>query len=217
MTSPHSRENWTQKFRFCSSFISFIKHNPKSVYGVYKRSTYQMNALLSEIFRILVRAACELRLTSYGPKHASRWNSTPATALKKITTPSLMCAQVLQRGLPHWRVPWKFRSGGFSVALTKRYLLSFFECLYATRGGFGITCFILSETCRMGRWRRRIWCNLGTPGWYVTTSGTLLSWLFSHSFYTIIYIYCLRPLLWTVFFEHVMSCLINISFLIDHR
>ena len=57
-----------------SSFFVFIKLNSK-VYGVYKRSAHQMNALLSEIILILVRAECELRSTSYGPKHASRWLS----------------------------------------------------------------------------------------------------------------------------------------------
>ena len=37
-------------------------------YGVYKWSAHQMNVLLSDIFLFLVRAACELRLTSYCPK-----------------------------------------------------------------------------------------------------------------------------------------------------
>ena len=43
------------------------------MYGVYKRSAHQMNALLSEVILILVRAECELRSTSYDPKHALRW------------------------------------------------------------------------------------------------------------------------------------------------
>ena len=40
-----------------------------------KQSTDQTNALLSEIFLFLVRAACKLRLASYGPKHTSQWFS----------------------------------------------------------------------------------------------------------------------------------------------
>ena len=49
-------------FFFLSFFFS-IKHNSK-VYSVYKRSTHQMNALLSKIFLFLDRAGCELRSTS---------------------------------------------------------------------------------------------------------------------------------------------------------
>ena len=53
-----------------SSFSSSIT---QIVYGVHKRFTHQTNALLSEIFPFLVRAAHELRSKSYGPKHASWW------------------------------------------------------------------------------------------------------------------------------------------------
>ena len=59
-------------FLVLSSFSSSIT---QKVYGISKRSAHQMNALLSEIFLILVRAACELRSMSYGPKHTSRFLS----------------------------------------------------------------------------------------------------------------------------------------------
>ena len=63
------------KFWFCTSsssfFLSFfsIKHNSKSIYTAYtnKQSEQQTNALLSKIFLFFVRAACELRSTSYDP------------------------------------------------------------------------------------------------------------------------------------------------------
>ena len=47
-----------------SSFTSSIT---QKVYTIYKRSAYQTNALLLEIFLILVRATCKLKSTSYVP------------------------------------------------------------------------------------------------------------------------------------------------------
>ena len=62
---------------FLSSFPSSIT---QKLCGVYERSAHQTN-VPSEIFLFFVRAACELRSTSYGPKHASRWLScTPFCA-----------------------------------------------------------------------------------------------------------------------------------------
>ena len=55
-------------FLLLSSFSLSIT---QKVYGIYKRSAHLMNTLLSEIILILVKAAYELRLMSYGPKHAS--------------------------------------------------------------------------------------------------------------------------------------------------
>ena len=69
MTSPYSRENRTQKFQLCSSsffLLSFLSSVTQKLYSVCKRSTRQTNAVLSEIFLFLVRAACALRSTSYG-------------------------------------------------------------------------------------------------------------------------------------------------------
>ena len=50
----------------CESFdlvlllLSFPSSLTQKLYGVYKSSVHQMTALLSEIFLLLVRAACEL-------------------------------------------------------------------------------------------------------------------------------------------------------------
>ena len=65
-----------------SSFFLSIKH--VKLYGVYEQSAHQMNARLSEIF-FLVRDACELRSTSYGPKHTSQGLSCMYTILCVIT------------------------------------------------------------------------------------------------------------------------------------
>ena len=53
-------------------FLSFPLHITQKLCGVYKRSAHQTNALLSDIFLFLVRAACELRSASYGSKHTSQ-------------------------------------------------------------------------------------------------------------------------------------------------
>ena len=48
-------------------FLSFPSSITQKVYSIHEQSTHQTNALLSEIFLFLVRAACMLRSTSYGP------------------------------------------------------------------------------------------------------------------------------------------------------
>ena len=53
--------------------FSFPSRTSQKVYCVYERSARQTNALLSEIFLFLVRAAYELRSMNYGPKHMARW------------------------------------------------------------------------------------------------------------------------------------------------
>ena len=73
-----------RKFRFGSpsSFFFFfsLMHNSK-VYSIYVQSGHQTTALLSKIFLFLVRAACELRSASYGPKRTShRLSCTPFCA-----------------------------------------------------------------------------------------------------------------------------------------
>ena len=85
--------NRTRKFQICSTFfffsfflsyffLSFFLSFPSRItHDVYEWFTHQTNALISEIFLFLVRAACELRSMSYGPKHASWWLSyTPFCA-----------------------------------------------------------------------------------------------------------------------------------------
>ena len=91
------------------------------------------------------------------------WNFSPAAVLKNLA-PIFTCVQVLQWGLPHWRVPSLICSGGFNVALTKRSF-RFFGRLYTTRGGFSTTWLIRSKTCRTGRCRQRILCKSGKFGW----------------------------------------------------
>ena len=52
-----------------SFFLFFPLGIIRTVYSVYELSAHQTNALLSEIFILLVTAGCELRSTSYGPKN----------------------------------------------------------------------------------------------------------------------------------------------------
>ena len=62
-------------FFFLSSFPSRIT---QKVRGIYERSAHQMNAHYyqrSSSSWLELHAACELRLTSYGPKHTLRWLS----------------------------------------------------------------------------------------------------------------------------------------------
>ena len=67
-------------FFFFFFFFFSIMHNSQNIWRIQKCSTHQMNALLSKIFLFLVRALCELRLTSYGSKHVSWWLSyTPSS------------------------------------------------------------------------------------------------------------------------------------------
>ena len=50
----------------CSSLLSFFSSCiTQKLYGVYKWSAHQMTALLSEMFLLWFRAACELRWASY--------------------------------------------------------------------------------------------------------------------------------------------------------
>ena len=56
-------------FYCCSSFPSCIT---RKLYSVCERSMHTMNALLSKTFLFLFRAACELWLVNYSPKHASQ-------------------------------------------------------------------------------------------------------------------------------------------------
>ena len=70
--SRKSKSKISILFFFFLLLSSFPSNITQKVYSVYKRSTDQANALLSVIFLLLVRAACELRFTSYGPKCTPR-------------------------------------------------------------------------------------------------------------------------------------------------
>ena len=62
---------------FLSFFLSFFPSCiTQKVYWVYEQSTHHTTALLLGIFLFLVKVACELRSTSYGPKYANRGGST---------------------------------------------------------------------------------------------------------------------------------------------
>ena len=77
-------------FLFClSSFSSFQSSITQKLYGMYGRSTHQTNVLLSAIFLFLVRAACELRPISYGPKHVSQWLSCTHHIVRNYTDNSI--------------------------------------------------------------------------------------------------------------------------------
>ena len=59
----------------CVLSSSFPSHITQEVYGIYEQSPHQMTAPLSDIFLFLVRAACELRTTSYAPNmHCSSFH-----------------------------------------------------------------------------------------------------------------------------------------------
>ena len=68
-------KNQMYKLRFVlllsSLFFFLFPCTTQKLYGQYERSAHQTTALVSEIFLFLVRAACKLRLMSYGSKHAS--------------------------------------------------------------------------------------------------------------------------------------------------
>ena len=61
-----------------SFFLSFLLLFPytytcnSKVYDLYEQSSHQTTALLSEMILFLIRAACELRLASYGSKRMSQ-------------------------------------------------------------------------------------------------------------------------------------------------
>ena len=67
-------ENQTRRFWFCSSSFFLSSSTPscraQKLWGVYKCSTSQTTALLMKMCLFWFRAACELQLTSYSPKHA---------------------------------------------------------------------------------------------------------------------------------------------------
>ena len=73
---PHSREKQKWRFWFRSSFFSFfflsfffsLMLNSRSIRR-NEWSAHQTTALQSEIFLFFVRAECELKSMSYGPKH----------------------------------------------------------------------------------------------------------------------------------------------------
>ena len=65
-----------------SSFLSFPSHITQKLCDVYEQSARQITALLSEMFLLLVRPEWELRLASYGSRHAVQSLSyTPFCAL----------------------------------------------------------------------------------------------------------------------------------------
>ena len=58
-----------KNFDFALSFIALTCNS--KLYSIYEWFAHHTGALLSRIFLYLVRAACELRLVSYGSKHVS--------------------------------------------------------------------------------------------------------------------------------------------------
>ena len=125
INSSHSWENWTWKCRFCfcsgsfflfSSLLSLL-HNSKTMRHIW--AIYTQNTLLSEILLFFVRAACELRLSSYGSKHMLQ----PLSRLK-----SYKDVLPFKRLLYHYGYFW-LTGNMLAIETFRRVLLSFWFAL----------------------------------------------------------------------------------------